>query len=146
MADNIANTLSSNRAWADIVCYVEIPANDVQACKEFYAAIFPSWVFTASTLPLRQWNFTDPDGLFGAITQAQPGYWHELNAMISMAGEAMVATISQCVESIDKVKLKVEEHGGEARSAKELAADGYYYMLFKDPEGNRFYVYEKSGQ
>ena len=33
MADNIADTLSSNRTWADIVCYVEIQANDVQACK-----------------------------------------------------------------------------------------------------------------
>ena len=44
-----------------------------------------------------------------------------------------------------QVKLRVEEHGGEARSAKELAADGCYYMLFKDPEGNRFSVYENSG-
>ena len=33
MADNIADTLSSNRTWADIVCYVEIQANEVQACK-----------------------------------------------------------------------------------------------------------------
>jgi len=33
MADSIADTLSSCRTWADIVCYVEIQANDVQACK-----------------------------------------------------------------------------------------------------------------
>jgi hypothetical protein len=33
MANNIADTLSSQRTWADIVCYVEIQADDMQACK-----------------------------------------------------------------------------------------------------------------
>jgi hypothetical protein len=56
-------------------------------------------------LPRRQWNFADPAGFFGAIVQAQPGYRHEIDAMISMAGEAMVANISQCVESIGEVRL-----------------------------------------
>lgn len=72
--------------------------------QDFYATVFPSWFFTASTLPLRQWNFADPAGLFGAIVQAQPGYQHEIDAMISMAGEAMVANIMQYVDSIDEVR------------------------------------------
>jgi hypothetical protein len=60
--------------------------------------------FTVSILPVTQRNFADPAGLFGAIVQAQPGYRHEIDAMISMAGEAMVANISQCVESIGEVR------------------------------------------
>jgi predicted enzyme related to lactoylglutathione lyase len=44
------------------------------------------------------------------------------------------------------MRQRVEGAGGEARSAKELGGDGCYYMLFKDPDGNRFSVYEKSGR
>jgi len=44
-------------------------------------------------------------GLIGAIVQALPGHQNEIDQMIQMGGEALVATISQRVESVDEVCL-----------------------------------------
>jgi hypothetical protein len=41
--------------------------------------------------------------LMGAIVTASPGHQSEIDEMIKLAGEALVATISQCVENIDEV-------------------------------------------
>ncbi|KAN0107929.1 hypothetical protein V8E51_007671 [Hyaloscypha variabilis] len=124
-----------------MICYVEIPTSDIQTCKDFYATVFPSWSFTANG---DEWGFEGLSGLIGTIVQAPPGHQSEIDQMIQMGGEALVATISQRVESVDETRQRVEQLGGEARSPKERGRDGYYYMLFKDRDGNRFSVYERS--
>ena len=122
-----------------VMCYVEIPAVDVQACKvsspcpltfkvdanisspqSFYSAVFPTWIFTEPTPPYTDWSFEGPSSkrplfweehvrliqetdLMGAIVTASPGHQSEIDQMIKLAGEALVATISQCVDNIDEV-------------------------------------------
>jgi hypothetical protein len=122
-----------------VMCYVEIPAVDVQACKvsspypltskvnanipspqSFYSAVFPTWTFTEPTPSYTDWSFEGPSSkhplfweeqarliqemdLMGAIVTASPGHQSEIDEMIKLAGEALVATISQCVENIDEV-------------------------------------------
>ncbi|KAE9377572.1 hypothetical protein N431DRAFT_478792 [Stipitochalara longipes BDJ] len=125
-----------------IVCYVEIPATNIQACKNFYSAIFPSWISLRPALSGASKAILA--SLMGAIIQAPAGHQNEINQMIQIAGEAMVATISQCEGSIDEIKQRIEQHGGEARSEKERGVDGCYYMLFKDLDGNWFSIYEKN--
>jgi hypothetical protein len=122
-----------------VICYVEIPAANVQACKvsgpclltfkananisfpqSFYSAVFPTWTFTEPTPPYTEWSFEGPSSkrplfweeqarliqeidLMGAIVTASPGHQSEIDEMIKLAGEALVATISQCVDNIDEV-------------------------------------------
>jgi hypothetical protein len=122
-----------------VICYVEIPAVNVQACKvsgpclltfkvnsnisspqSFYSAVFPTWTFTEPTPPYTDWSFEGPSSkrplfweeqarliqeidLMGAIVTASPGHQSEIDEMIKLAGEALVATISQCVDNIDEV-------------------------------------------
>jgi hypothetical protein len=50
MADSIADTLSSQRTWADIVCYVEIQANDVQACKVILLSLLLTQLLTHASI------------------------------------------------------------------------------------------------
>jgi hypothetical protein len=69
-----------------------------------------------------QWSFNGPSGefpfplgnsirlthlqigLLGAIVQASAGHQSEIYEKVEQAGEALVATISECVDSIDEVR------------------------------------------
>jgi hypothetical protein len=122
-----------------MVCYVEIPAVDIHACK--VSTPFPLSLYSKANISLSlslcslprldfhptyppgiQWSFNGPSGefpfplgnsirlthlqigLLGAIVQASAGHQSEIDEMVEQAGEALVATISECVDSIDEVR------------------------------------------
>ncbi|PMD66841.1 uncharacterized protein K444DRAFT_605837 [Hyaloscypha bicolor E] len=118
-------------------CWIDIPAVDVEACKEFYSTLFPSWEFKEPTeAKLAMWSFASPSGLSGGIVQVSA------SCKNNKLQNGMGVTVYHFVESIDEIKKRVEGLGGLSCSGKEKAGDHGMWMYFKDVEGNRFGVYE----
>ncbi|KIM99145.1 hypothetical protein OIDMADRAFT_181574 [Oidiodendron maius Zn] len=124
-------------------CWVEIPAADVTACKEFYSKLFPSWTWTPSTDrhpedKLALYKFGTADGLGGGIVKVPV----ECKASGGELKKGVGVTIYHLVESIEETKKRVEELGGVAVTEKEPESDSGWHMHFKDTEGNRFGIYQ----
>jgi len=122
-------------------CWIEIMSRDVEVCKKFYSALFPSWDFKPATDEYKadaiaMYSFTQPSGLSGGIMKLPSDCHREDQKM----GVGM--TVYYFCESIEKTKARVHELGGSTCMEKTPQGDNGWYANFKDPEGNRFGVYE----
>ncbi|KAF2867334.1 hypothetical protein BDV95DRAFT_581945 [Massariosphaeria phaeospora] len=123
-------------------CWIEILADEPRKLKEFYAALFPAWQFKAAAEAypedqIAMFEFKQPAGLYGGIVKrdekACPGGDQPL-------GTGFTAYFY--VDSIDETEKKVGELGGVKLTEKRPEGKTGWFAKFKDPEGNRFALYE----
>ncbi len=116
---------------ADRVVHFEVPCDDAERARSFYADVF-SWEVTP--MPEMQYTMvaTGPSGEQGP---SEPGY---INGGMFERGDfpvtAPVITIG--VDDIDACLQKVGTSGGATVVDKMAVGDMGFTAYFKDPEGN----------
>ncbi|KAH8712002.1 Glyoxalase/Bleomycin resistance protein/Dihydroxybiphenyl dioxygenase [Phaeosphaeriaceae sp. PMI808] len=122
-------------------CWIEIMSSDPQKLKEFYTAIFPAWNFRASKgnegVEVVHYEFEQPSGLSGGIVKLP-----ESCGKPSEQPMGIGYTVHYFVDSIDEVGKKIVELGGVNVLPKTPERENGWFANFKDPDGNRFGVYE----
>ncbi len=112
------------------ICYVEIPAADVDVAAGFYAEVFA-------------WNIRvrgDGQRAFDDATGAVSGSWVLGRAPSRDPGMVMYVM----VDSIDATLLKVVSAGGQvATPLTLLSAEGEAFATFLDPTGNLLGLYQE---
>jgi predicted enzyme related to lactoylglutathione lyase len=112
------------------ICYVEIPAPDIEKAGSFYASVF-GWQIKPSTLSdTPYWEFRTGDGqLTGGLVQERPAVTG--GTVLYLKVESIDATLASIVASGGTVTMpKAEIGGGHGFSA-----------FFEDPNGNRLGLY-----
>ncbi|OCK79446.1 hypothetical protein K432DRAFT_330126 [Lepidopterella palustris CBS 459.81] len=122
-------------------CWIEIPAHDVPALKNFYAALFPSWEWKPSTEEYKPENiamisFKQPSGLSGGIIKLPA------DCVRDEQKNGVGFTVYFFAESIEGIQAKIHELGGKTCLEKTEQGKNGWYANFTDPEGNRFGTYE----
>ena len=108
------------------ICYMEIPAPNIEAAGAFYASIF-GWRITPSNLSDKSyWEFSTGDGqLTGGLDPSIP---------VSAGGVLLYLK----VESITDALAAVKGSGGIVVREKFDIGGGYgFSAIFKDPNGNQ---------
>ncbi|RDW65534.1 hypothetical protein BP5796_10226 [Coleophoma crateriformis] len=123
-------------------CWHQIPAVDVQACKRFYSALFPSWQFIENPAKYPEefialFNYEGSRSMAGGIVKTSE------EAKSQEQGEGVGMTVHYYVKSIEATQKRVVELGGTILTLKIPEADNGYFMLCKDVAGNRFSMYEE---
>jgi len=122
-------------------CWIEIPAKDTLACKNFYSGLFPSWKFRPGDEEYKEENmimymFEKPDGLGGGIMKVS----EECKASEQSMGQGM--TVYYFVNSVEESEARVKELGGKTVLPKTQQGKDGWFANFLDTQGNRFGVYE----
>lgn len=121
-------------------CWIELFSTDPPKLKEFYAAIFPAWDFskpeTYKDSDMEIFHFQEPKAMGGCIAKVSS------DAPRPHQQDNVGTTVYYYVKSLEDTKKMVLELGG--KTVKERTPEGNHgwYVLFKDPEGNRFGAYE----
>jgi len=112
--------------------HVEIPADDPDRAKSFYAGLF-GWSFGDPIPGFAGYHlFTTPvgqDGMGGAIGKRGESAPEQLRAYIQ-------------VDSVDAAIQRVSELGGSVVEPRTEVPGQGWYGVFRDPEGNELAVWE----
>lgn len=121
------------------VVHFELPADDHERAKKFYAETFG-------------WGETDMDGPLGKYTVVQTGPADEkrmpkmpgfINGGIGpRMGNLMHPSIVINVKSIEESTKKIEASGGMILGEKMLVPNMGNYLYFRDSEGNVCSIWE----
>jgi predicted enzyme related to lactoylglutathione lyase len=115
------------------ICYLEIPATDIEKSVAFYSKVF-DWKVRSRG---------DGARAFDDSTGAVSGTW-VLGRPPSR--EAGVLTYVM-VDSIDAALKKVTAAGGEiAAPFKRIGGGNDAFAMFRDPAGNLFGLYQEKGR
>ncbi|KAJ8112282.1 hypothetical protein OPT61_g5311 [Boeremia exigua] len=118
-----------------------VDKTDSQEELEFYAALFPAWKFISdspdSSVEAVQFIFEQPSGLSGGIVKRTEGC-----AKPSDQPMGIGYNVYFYVDSIDEIEKKIADIGGTKVLPKTPERDNGFFANFKDPEGNRFGVFE----
>jgi uncharacterized protein len=110
------------------VIHFEIIGQDAPKLRSFYAGVF-GWNVAAPIPDYEmQYSLVDPvpgfaRGIMGGIGKAPEGYDGHV-------------TFYVCVDDIESVFAKVEEHGGSRMTGPDRVPNGPVIGLFNDPEGH----------
>lgn len=115
----------------DPVVHFEIPAEDIERAKEFYAKCF-SWSFTS--YPEMQYYIVNTIELDEKMTPKKPGAIN--GGMMKKSNQISSPVITINVENIEESMEKIKEQGGEIIMGKQTVGDMGYSAYFKDTEGN----------
>lgn len=113
------------------LCYVEIPAIDVEESAAFYEAVF-GWKIRRQSPS--QPRFTDPTGqLDGSfVVERPPSYDPGVLSYL-------------LVDDLDETLDAVLAHGGEVLQPREpVDESGASHAFFRDPGGNLFGIYQEA--
>lgn len=115
------------------ICYIEIPAPDIEAAGSFYAGVF-GWKITPSNLDSTPyWEFSTGDGeLSGGLVQERPA--HSGGVLLYLK-----------VNDIDTALGRVRTSGGSVIRERFEIGGGYgYSAVFADPNGNHIGLYART--
>ena len=119
------------------IVHFEIPANDIEKLKKFYAQLFgwkierfpgPSDYWMVQTVPVDEKGMTVRPGVNGGMMKRQ------------MPEQKPVNYIS--VESVDDYSKKVVKLGGQVIQPKMEIPGMGWWALVSDPEGNQIGLFE----
>jgi len=113
------------------ICYVEIPANDVETSARFYADVFRWSVRTRG----------DGSTAFDDTTGAVSGTWVLGRSPQRQAG--MLTYIM--VDNVEDTLRRVVAAGGKVAAPVARMRQGEAIASFEDPAGNVFGLYQQSG-
>ncbi len=114
------------------ICHFEIPADDIDKLREFYAKLF-DWKIEKSDLENEYWiiatkKVNGEEGVSGAIEKRQNPQQH--------------ITCNFDVPSVEEFAANVEKLGGTVFVPKTAVPGKGYYAYCLDPEGNYFVIWE----
>ncbi|KAA3611029.1 MAG: VOC family protein [Calditrichaeota bacterium] len=106
--------------------YVEFPAKDIQATKDFFAAAFG-------------WEFVDYGPDYCSITNAgiDAGFFKSGLNVSTETGSALIVLYS---DNLEQTQTKIDEKGGSITKAI-FSFPGGRRFHFSDPNGNEFAVW-----
>lgn len=110
------------------ICYVEIPAKDIEESADFYATVF-GW-----SVRLRG----DGARAFDDTTGAVSGTW--VLGRTPQAGPGLLIYIM--VDSIEATVAKITAGGGRVATPKTAISQGESFATFLDPAGNLLGIYD----
>ena len=115
------------------IVHFEIPADNLERAKDFYAELF-GWKYQrAESGPIEYWMIETKDekgekGLCGGMMgKMQPG--HSITNYID-------------VPSVEEYSAKVEKAGGKVLMPKQVVPSHGYFAVCVDTEGNSFGLWE----
>ena len=112
------------------ICYLEIPASDVDLSARFYAELFGWQIRTRG----------DGARAFDDATGAVSGTWVAGREPASDSG----VLVYVMVDSIAAALERVAAHGGALVTPKTaIGPSGASFAVFRDPAGNRLGLYEE---
>ncbi len=119
------------------IIHFEIPANDVEKIRKFYAELF-GWKITKlpgymeyygiETVPMDEKGNLKGPGVNGGLFKKDMPQQQPLNYIY--------------VESVDEYSKKVAALGGQIITPKTEISKMGWFALAKDPEGNVFGIFE----
>jgi len=110
------------------ICYIEIPAKDVEVSARFYARIFAWKVRTRG----------DGERAFDDATGTVSGTWvREQGSSARMVTYIMVDSIQDAQQAI------VEAGGRIVTPYAPIGSSGAGFAVFQDPAGNQLGLYEE---
>jgi predicted enzyme related to lactoylglutathione lyase len=116
------------------VCYLEIPAPDLDKAKRFYATVF-EWVISDSDLGEAPYAVFQAGGLDGG-----------LDSRTRPAENGILLYLK--VRDIPSKLHEIEKEGGRCLTAKRRVIDGSdefgFVAMFADPNGNRLGLWAKA--
>ncbi len=106
--------------------YVELPATDLAAVKEFFSQVFG-------------WHFVDYGPEYAAFSNAgiDGGFYQSSLSASTQTGSALIVFYSKALE---ETQHKIEHHGGTILKPI-FAFPGGRRFHFSDPAGNEFAVW-----
>ncbi len=106
--------------------YVELPATDLTAVKEFFSQVFG-------------WRFVDYGPEYAAFSNAgiDGGFYQSTLSASTQTGSALIVFYSNALE---ETQHKIENHGGTILKPI-FAFPGGRRFHFSDPAGNEFAVW-----
>jgi len=132
MATQKKSKASKKSKTAPSIVWFEIPADNPERAKKFYAGLF-GWKINKFPGMNDYWHIdtggpdASPDG--GLMARKQPG---------------QTITNYVNVESVDKAAAKVEKLGGKICMGKTAVPQMGYFVLCLDPENNMFALWERT--
>lgn len=118
------------------IIHFEIPANDVEKIKKFYADLF-GWkieklptmeYYSVTTVPMDEKGNLLRPGVNGGLYKREQAMQQPVNYIY--------------VESVDEYSKKVESLGGKIVVPKMEVQGMGWFALGQDPEGNTFGIFE----
>ncbi len=119
------------------IIHFEIPANDVEKIRKFYAELFgwkinklPGFMeyYSIETVPMDEKGNLKGPGVNGGLYKKEQPQQQPLNYIY--------------VESVDEYSKKVAALGGQIIMPKTEIPKMGWFALAKDPEGNVFGIFE----
>lgn len=121
------------------VVHFEVPADDVERARKFYADAF-GWQMT----PLPEMSYTmvqtgptDQNGMPGELGMINGG-------MMARGGPANTPVITIQVDDIDQALQAVERLGGKTAVGRQAVGDMGFSAYFVDPEGNTMGLWQSA--
>jgi predicted enzyme related to lactoylglutathione lyase len=119
-------------AMTNKLCFFEIPANDPEKLKQFYADLF-QWSFEKGASGFRYYRVhTGEDSLKGGITARQDTEHTSINYVK--------------VDSVDESISKAQTLGASLVVPKKPVAGIGWYAVLKDPENNRLGLWQDDSE
>jgi len=141
MSDKAQQNSTAYSAPLGAPCWIEIISSEPHKLKDFYAALFPAWKFREADIEASSEtvhiHFEQPSGLTGGIVKLPADCPKPTDQPMGIG-----STVYYFVDSIDDIEKKIEGLGGKTVLKKKAESEHGYYANYKDPEGNRFGVYE----
>lgn len=116
------------------ICYIEIPAPDLEKAKRFYSTVF-KWKVSDSDLGKAPYATFQTAGLDGGLDSGKEAVDNGVLLYLK-------------VEDIPTKLKEIERGGGQAATNKTRVIDGSddygFTAIFKDPNGNRLGLWSKT--
>jgi len=122
------------------IVHFEIPADDVERLRRFYAELFgwkierwsgPADYYTVTTVPVNEKGEPVRPGVNGGMMKRQNPQHRPVNYIL--------------VESVDEYSKRIEALGGKIVVPKAQVPGICWWALAVDPEGNQFAIMESIG-
>jgi predicted enzyme related to lactoylglutathione lyase len=116
------------------LCHFDIPAEDSEKIKTFYAGVF-GWTFEKDEGSPNCWSIG-----FGSRSQLKP----MTGGIVPRSAPTQPIGCYFSVSSIEQSSAKIRELGGTVFVPKTAVQDKGYYACCLDPEGNYFVIWESA--
>ena len=119
------------------IMHFEIRGKELEKLRKFYSGLF-GWRFERAPIPEEYWLIQTGQEFDRDIPDVT-----SLNGGLAKAESPTRGIINYVsVESLNESSARIEELGGSILGPKTEVPDMGWYVLAKDPEGNRFAIWE----
>ncbi|KAF2098499.1 hypothetical protein NA57DRAFT_75741 [Rhizodiscina lignyota] len=141
--------MATDKPWIGTPCWIEIPAVDLERCKDFYLELFEAWDLKstpapkdsdAPTMAMYQFKSYKTPFLSGGIMKIDSSCKGEQQKN----GNGM--TVYYLVDNLEKTEERIIQLGGKKYMGRTPTGKEGAFAKCHDTEGNLFGIYEVSNQ